>query len=288
MPVVLVTSHSEPEDVADGLRRGAHDYLRKPFEQPELVARVHAAMRTKALRDELRARNAQLERLVSTDLLTGLLNRGATADHLRALVSRSQRHGLALSVVLLDVDGIGDVNAGHGHAAGDTRPRDGRRARAQPAARGGRRGALERRRAARRRARHGRGAKRRRARRAPARRRRRRAGRPRRRADWPSACRPAPRRGPTATTPRRSCAGPSATPRDAPSGAVVRRRRDGGGPPAAATSPDRGRAVPPHNTPAERWRRCHAPVIFQLRPGGVMGGTAGPDLSEQGKAGRGR
>jgi CheY-like chemotaxis protein len=34
VPVVLVTSHSEPEDVADGLRRGAHDYLRKPFEQP--------------------------------------------------------------------------------------------------------------------------------------------------------------------------------------------------------------------------------------------------------------
>src|SRR4029079_19406959 len=39
---------------------------------------------------------------------------------LRALVSRSQRHGLALSVVLLDVDGIGDVNAEHGHAARDT------------------------------------------------------------------------------------------------------------------------------------------------------------------------
>jgi diguanylate cyclase (GGDEF)-like protein len=119
VPVVLVTSHGEPEEVADGLRRGAHDYLRKPFEQPELVARVHAAMRTKALRDELRARNAQLERLVTTDLLTGLLNRAATADHLRALVSRTQRHGVPLSVVLLDVDGVGEVNARLGHAAGD-------------------------------------------------------------------------------------------------------------------------------------------------------------------------
>lgn len=119
VPVVLVTSHGEPEEVADGLRRGAHDYLRKPFEQPELVARVHAAMRTKALRDELRARNAQLERLVSTDLLTGLLNRGAMAEYLRALTSRSQRHDTPLSIVLLDVDRIGDVNATHGHAAGD-------------------------------------------------------------------------------------------------------------------------------------------------------------------------
>jgi two-component system, cell cycle response regulator len=119
VPVVLVTSHGEPDEVADGLRRGAHDYLRKPFEQQELVARVHAAMRTKALRDELRARNAQLERLVSTDLLTGLLNRGATDECLRMLGSRSQRHGSPLSIVLLDVDGIGEVNAEHGHDAGD-------------------------------------------------------------------------------------------------------------------------------------------------------------------------
>jgi two-component system cell cycle response regulator len=119
VPVVLVTSHGEPAEVADGLRRGAHDYLRKPFEQQELVARVHAAMRTKALRDELRARNAQLERLVSTDLLTGLLNRSATTEYLRALASRSQRHGAPLSIVLLDVDRIGEVNATRGHAAGD-------------------------------------------------------------------------------------------------------------------------------------------------------------------------
>jgi two-component system, cell cycle response regulator len=119
VPVVLVTSHGEAEDVADGLRRGAHDYLRKPFEQPELVARVHAAMRTKAVRDELRARNAQLERLVSTDVLTGLLNRSATVDQLRALVSRSQRHGAPLSVVLLDVGGVGVINERHGHDAGD-------------------------------------------------------------------------------------------------------------------------------------------------------------------------
>jgi diguanylate cyclase (GGDEF)-like protein len=119
VPVVLVTSHGEPAEVADGLSRGAHDYLRKPFEQQELVARVHAAMRTKALQDELRARNAQLERLVSTDPLTGLLNRSATEEYLRALASRSQRHGAPLSVVLLDVDAIGEVNAAHGHAAGD-------------------------------------------------------------------------------------------------------------------------------------------------------------------------
>jgi diguanylate cyclase (GGDEF)-like protein len=119
VPVVLVTSRGEPEDVADGLRRGAHDYLRKPFQEPELLARVHAAMRTKALRDELHARNAMLERLVSADPLTGLLNRAAVVDRMRALVSRSERHRTPLSVLLLDLDGFTALNAAFGHAAGD-------------------------------------------------------------------------------------------------------------------------------------------------------------------------
>ncbi len=119
IPVVLVTARSEPEDVADGLHRGAHDYLRKPFQQPELLARVHAAMRTKALRDELRARNAQLELMVSTDLVTGLLNRRATDEQLGSLVSRSRRHAAELSVLIIDVDGFREINGVHGSAVGD-------------------------------------------------------------------------------------------------------------------------------------------------------------------------
>src|SRR4051812_15354519 len=180
VPVVLVTSHSEPEDVADGLRRGAHDYLRKPFEQPELVARVHAAMRTKALRDELRARNAQLERLVSTDVLTGLLNRAPAADPLRALVRRSPRHRPPPSGGPLDGGRRPAARARqpqpaprHAAVGGAARRRPPRRvqraprprrrrrrhprrgsARHEPAARGGRRRTLERRRDPRRRARH--------------------------------------------------------------------------------------------------------------------------------------
>jgi diguanylate cyclase (GGDEF)-like protein len=49
-----------------------------------------------------------------------MLNRGAIVEHLRALVSRSRRHRQPLSVVLIDVEGLGAVNAEHGHAAGDT------------------------------------------------------------------------------------------------------------------------------------------------------------------------
>jgi two-component system, cell cycle response regulator len=119
IPVVLVTARSEAEDVADGLQRGAHDYLRKPFQQPELIARVQAAMRTKALRDELRARNAQLELMVSTDLVTGLLNRRATDEQLGSLISRSRRHATALSVLIVDVDRLHEINGVHGSSVGD-------------------------------------------------------------------------------------------------------------------------------------------------------------------------
>jgi diguanylate cyclase (GGDEF)-like protein len=76
-------------------------------------------MRTKALRDELRARNAQLELMVSTDLVTGLLNRRATDEQLGSLISRSRRHDAALSVLLVDIDGFRELNAVHGSAVGD-------------------------------------------------------------------------------------------------------------------------------------------------------------------------
>jgi signal transduction histidine kinase/HPt (histidine-containing phosphotransfer) domain-containing protein len=61
IPVVCLTALESGEDVAEALRLGAHDYLRKPFEPVELLARVRAALRTCRLRDELHERNRQLQ-----------------------------------------------------------------------------------------------------------------------------------------------------------------------------------------------------------------------------------
>jgi signal transduction histidine kinase/HPt (histidine-containing phosphotransfer) domain-containing protein len=60
IPVVCLTALSSADDVAEALRLGAHDYLRKPFEPVELLARVRAALRTHRLQEEVRHRNAQL------------------------------------------------------------------------------------------------------------------------------------------------------------------------------------------------------------------------------------
>ncbi|AUM70429.1 sensor domain-containing diguanylate cyclase [Pseudomonas fluorescens] len=70
-------------------------------------------------RHQLQAANAQLQRLSSTDRLTGLYNRGHWEESLRAAYARHQRYGNALSLVMLDIDHFKRVNDTYGHQAGD-------------------------------------------------------------------------------------------------------------------------------------------------------------------------
>jgi diguanylate cyclase (GGDEF)-like protein len=119
IPVVFLTGRVDTADVVTGLRLGAHDYLRKPFEANELVARVSAALRTKALQDELRARNAELDRVSRIDMLTGIYNRRHLDEHMRRAISSARRHGRTVGVLLVDIDHFKDVNDHHGHLAGD-------------------------------------------------------------------------------------------------------------------------------------------------------------------------
>lgn len=119
VPVLFLTGRTDPADVAEGLRLGAHDYLRKPFEPIELVARVRAAVRTRELQEALRDRNAELERIASVDALTGLFNRRFLEEQAARSASRLRRHGGCMAVVLLDIDAFKAVNDTFGHATGD-------------------------------------------------------------------------------------------------------------------------------------------------------------------------
>jgi two-component system cell cycle response regulator len=119
VPVVFLTGRTGTADVVEGLRLGAHDYLKKPFETSELIARVSAAVRMKSLQDQLRARNAELDAMSRTDALTGLANRRHAQERLHELSSFANRHKQSVGVVMLDIDHFKQVNDTVGHAGGD-------------------------------------------------------------------------------------------------------------------------------------------------------------------------
>jgi two-component system cell cycle response regulator len=118
IPVVFVTGRATASELAEGLGRGAHDYVRKPVEAAELIARVRSALRTRRLRDELRERNLQLERMARTDVLTGMVSRRHGAAVL-AEACTAASGGESLAVVMADVDHFKTINDHHGHATGD-------------------------------------------------------------------------------------------------------------------------------------------------------------------------
>ena len=119
IPVVFLTGHSSTDDLVKAIEGGAHDYLRKPFEPAELLARVRAAVRVKHLQDQLKRRNAELDLISRTDVLTGLYNRRHLEEHLEQLFSAARRHGHGLAVLMLDIDHFKSINDTAGHAGGD-------------------------------------------------------------------------------------------------------------------------------------------------------------------------
>src|SRR3954451_8028538 len=103
----------------EGMRSGVQDYLVEPVADGEVLTRVEAAARTKALQQELVAQGARLETLLREDGLTGLSNRRAILTPLGGMVSAARRHGRPLSIAVCDLDHFKAVNDTHGHKTGD-------------------------------------------------------------------------------------------------------------------------------------------------------------------------
>jgi diguanylate cyclase (GGDEF)-like protein len=117
--VIILTSNTEKANVVKGLSAGADDYLTKPFDRDELLARVHVGRRLIDLHRQIEAKNRLLEELALSDPLTGLPNRRAIESWAARQLSGAARHGFPLWVVLVDLDHFKSVNDTHGHDAGD-------------------------------------------------------------------------------------------------------------------------------------------------------------------------
>jgi diguanylate cyclase (GGDEF)-like protein len=119
IPVIMLTAEDDPNRKVEVLDRGASDYVTKPFNDKELVARVRVHYRVKALQDQLREANTRLETLAVTDGLTGLFNRRYFDDLLLSEVRRTLRYKVPVSVILIDLDHFKQVNDTYGHPMGD-------------------------------------------------------------------------------------------------------------------------------------------------------------------------
>jgi two-component system cell cycle response regulator len=118
--IIILTSNAEKENVVKGLSAGADDYLTKPFDRDELLARVRVGRRLIDLHRQIEAKNRLLEELALTDPLTGLPNRRAIEEWSARQLSGAARHGFPMWVVLMDLDHFKSVNDTFGHDAGDT------------------------------------------------------------------------------------------------------------------------------------------------------------------------
>jgi diguanylate cyclase (GGDEF)-like protein len=119
VPVLILTGMNDRELKIKGLDQGASDYITKPFDPEELVARVKVHLKIKNLQDDLKRSNELLLELSNTDHLTGLFNRRYMMDALDKELQRSVRKGGNLSLIMLDIDHFKQVNDTYGHLQGD-------------------------------------------------------------------------------------------------------------------------------------------------------------------------
>ena len=117
--VIMLTGEDEQQDKVEGLDLGADDYITKPFQYPELLARVRAGKRIVDLQNELVEKNQRLELLSITDGLTKLHNHRHFQDELARAFEESQRYQRPLSLAMIDIDFFKKVNDTYGHAVGD-------------------------------------------------------------------------------------------------------------------------------------------------------------------------
>ncbi|MBW2568444.1 MAG: diguanylate cyclase [Deltaproteobacteria bacterium] len=119
IPVIMLTSKSEAADKVRGLEMGASDYVTKPFDEGELIARVNIHLQIRELHESLKEKNRQLKEMANRDGLTGLYNHRYFQEMISKDFQRAARYHESLSCVMFDIDHFKKFNDTYGHQTGD-------------------------------------------------------------------------------------------------------------------------------------------------------------------------
>jgi two-component system, cell cycle response regulator len=118
-PIIVVLQPDEEVRLLRALDMGVNDYLVRPVDRNELLARVRTQIKRKRYSDHLRDRLEESVELALTDALTGLNNRRYLETHLKALAEQARAADRPLSVLFADVDCFKAINDTYGHDVGD-------------------------------------------------------------------------------------------------------------------------------------------------------------------------
>ena len=117
LPVLAITAY--PAHKLHALQDGAKDFISKPYDLAEVLARVHNMLEVRLLHEVSRNHGIMLKTLALRDPLTGLANRRLLADRMSMAMVHARRNKSAMAVVYLDLDGFKQINDTLGHGAGD-------------------------------------------------------------------------------------------------------------------------------------------------------------------------
>ena len=117
--IVMMVDHNDFRTISAGLDLGANDYVMRPVDDNELVARIRSQLRRLCYASRLRDNVHKGLKMAVTDKLTGLYNRHYAMPHLHALLDRGAVDNSVLAVALMDIDNFKLVNDTYGHAVGD-------------------------------------------------------------------------------------------------------------------------------------------------------------------------
>lgn len=119
IPILMVAMEEDMKRVAQGLEIGAHDYILRPVDRNELLARARTQVRRKRYQERLRENYEQSLNMALTDTLTGLFNRRYLNAHFEKILGNIARTQKPIGILMMDIDHFKSVNDTYGHQVGD-------------------------------------------------------------------------------------------------------------------------------------------------------------------------